>query len=309
VAWLAVHARPGRRPSDLALLAFGAGLAVPEVAVRAAFVNAINRIELSVERDLPPGSSPEDVADAAVNVGLRATMVPARIRRIDNALTQLGISWTPPELTALDPGPGVAPVVSNDWTYTAIQALLAGGGEVDIGTLGALARRMGPVDAAAPWAAMMEYGWPDNPEEAASLLNEEGGLSFLPIGDQRQHLRDLAMSTPMSELLDAFRMAAHMRQWATRLCDAVEGEIEAGQPGNAIREWWFGAFGVSRPLLSIALRDRQARPADTAMTALVLIFVRKMIRLLRRLIPDGQFELLAHPTVIPSFLMSFMNAT
>src|SRR6266508_2186368 len=46
VVWLAEQARPGRRPGDLALGAFGAGMAVPEAAVRAAFVAATNRAGL-----------------------------------------------------------------------------------------------------------------------------------------------------------------------------------------------------------------------------------------------------------------------
>jgi hypothetical protein len=37
---LAANARPGRRPADLALLAFAAGLAVPEATARAAFANS-----------------------------------------------------------------------------------------------------------------------------------------------------------------------------------------------------------------------------------------------------------------------------
>jgi hypothetical protein len=150
VVWLADHARPGRRPSDLALLAFGAGLAVPEATVRAAFVAAVNRIELSAQRDLPAGSAPEDVADAALDAGLRVAMVPGRVRRIDKALAGLGLGWDAPELAALDPGSGVPRMGRGDWTLNAIQALLAGGDQVDLGTLGGLARSMGPEGAAPP---------------------------------------------------------------------------------------------------------------------------------------------------------------
>jgi hypothetical protein len=128
--------------------------------VRAAFVSATNRVEVSVQRDLPPDSTTEDVADAAVKAGLRATMVPTRIRRIDKALAQLGMDWAAPELAALDPGSPSAPMTSNDWTSMAVQALLAGGGDVDLGTLGGLARTTGPAGAAAPVAAQMEYRWP-----------------------------------------------------------------------------------------------------------------------------------------------------
>jgi hypothetical protein len=58
----------------------------------------------------------------------------------------------------------------------------------------------------------------------------------------------------------------------------------------------------------MALRDRKARPADIAMTALLLTFIRNTIRLLGQLMPDGQFELVAHPSVTPPFLVSFMAA-
>jgi transposase len=53
---------------------------------------------------MPPGAAPEDVADAAVAVGQRFTMVPARIRRIDHNLARRGVDWSFPELAALDPG-------------------------------------------------------------------------------------------------------------------------------------------------------------------------------------------------------------
>ena len=307
VVWLAGHAGPGRRPGDLALLAFGEGLAVPEAGVRGAFVGAANRAELSVERELPSGSAPADVADAAVAAGLSATMVPARIRRIDKALARLGVNWAPPELTALEPGPGSTSVTANDWTSTAVEVLMTGGGGVDLGTLGGIARAMGPAGAAAPVAGLLEYGWPGNEEEADSLLNEDSGLNFLPSRDLREQLRDLADCTPIRELADAWRMAEQMPQWATNLCDQVEREIANRQPGDAMREWWDGAFGPPRLMLSMALRDRRAGPAGIATTALLLIMVRNMIRLLRQHLPMGQFDLLAHPTVTPPFLVSFMS--
>src|SRR4051794_1137891 len=41
VVWLGRHAGPGKRPGDLALMAFGEGLPVPEATVQKAFVEAI----------------------------------------------------------------------------------------------------------------------------------------------------------------------------------------------------------------------------------------------------------------------------
>ncbi|MGH3407168.1 MAG: hypothetical protein ACRDRJ_32415 [Streptosporangiaceae bacterium] len=56
VAWLAGNARAGRRPGDLALLGFAAGLDVPEDTVRAAFAAAAARIRLPIEASMPPGN-------------------------------------------------------------------------------------------------------------------------------------------------------------------------------------------------------------------------------------------------------------
>src|SRR5262249_28538861 len=106
VVWLAEHTRPGQRPRDLVLGAFGAGLAVPEATVRGAFVDAINGIELAVERTMPPGTNPEEIAGAVVETGWRGSLVPARIRRIDRTLAKAGVDWAHPTLAALDPGHG-----------------------------------------------------------------------------------------------------------------------------------------------------------------------------------------------------------
>jgi len=109
VIWLAANARPGRRPGDLALLAFAAGLAVPEGTVRASFAAAATGVRLPVEASMPAGAAPEDVADAAVAAGQRFTIVPARMRHIDRALAQRSAAWTGPgppswTLAGLTPG-------------------------------------------------------------------------------------------------------------------------------------------------------------------------------------------------------------
>jgi hypothetical protein len=127
VVWLAGHARPGRRPGDLALLAFAAGLAVPEDTVRTAFADAVTSIRLPVEASMPPGAAPEDVADAAVAAGTRFTMMPARIRRIDRALAQRGVNWSWPELAKLDPGQSSSRPAGSDWIYSTVQLMRSGG--------------------------------------------------------------------------------------------------------------------------------------------------------------------------------------
>jgi len=311
VLWLAEHARSGRRPGDLALLAllaFGAGLAVPENAARAAFVEAADRLEINAERYGAPGTAPEDIADAAVAAGLHATVVPARVRRIDAALVKLGVNWSAPELIALDPGSGTDAATVNEWMYASVHMLLTGVAGIDMATIGRLARSTGPVGGAAPLAGQVEYRWPGNHEQADPHLTDNGGLDFLPEGDLRVYLRDLAATTAMKELLEAWRAAAQAGTWANDLCDAVEREIAAREPGEAMKEWFLGAFGPPRLMIITALRHAKPRPIDLATNALGLILIRGIIRNLRQLLPEGRFDLLANPAVAPPFLRPFMTS-
>ncbi len=308
VIWLAANARPGRRPGDLALLAFAAGLAVPEDTVRAAFARAVTSIRLPVEADRPPGAAPEDVADAAVAAGQRFTMVPARIRRIDRGLARQGVNWSLPELAALDPGRSDPPPTGRDWTYIAVQVMLSGGQDIDMGTIGALARTLAPAGGVAPLAGQVEYRWPiSRGEEPVGLPGDDDLLALLGGGDLRDQARDLAMTTSAAELLGAFRLAAGLPAWADGTCAAVERELAAGQLGDACREWATSAFGLTRLLLAMTLRGRDASPAGTAVTALVLIFIRNMIRAVRQLVPGSDSGVLNNPFVAPAFLAAFLD--
>src|SRR6266567_222444 len=237
VVWLARHARPGRRPGDLALLAFAAGLSVPEDTVRAAFADAVTSIRLPVEASMPPGTAPEDIADAAVAAGPRFTMMPARIRRIDRALAQRGVNWSWPELAKLDPGRSSTRPACSDWIYTAVQLMRSGGEGIDMGTIGALARTMAPANGVAPLAGQVEYRWPiSRGEEPVGGPEDEDLLALLDGGDLRDRARDLAMTVPAAELRDAFQLAAGLPGWADRICAAAEREIAVGQLGEAAKE-------------------------------------------------------------------------
>jgi hypothetical protein len=308
VIWLARDARPGRRPGDLALLAFAAGLAVPEDTVRAAFARAVTRIRLPVEATMPPGVAPEDVADAAVAAGQRLTMVPARIRRIDRDLAQRGVNWSLPEVAALDPGRSDSPPTGSDWVYSAVQVVLSGGQGIDMGMIGAFARTLAPVGGVAPLAGQIEYRWPISRGKEPSGLPDDDDLlvALLGGGDLRDQARDLAMTTPTAELADAFRLAAWLPRWADATCTAVEREIAAGQLGEASKEWVTSSFGLTRLLLAMALRDRDAGPASTALAALVLIFVRNKVRIIRQIVPAENFSVLNNPFVAPSFFIDFL---
>ncbi len=307
VAWLARNARPGRRPGDLALLAFADGLAVPEDTVRAAFADAITRIRLPIEADMPPGAAPEDVADAAVAAGTRFTMVPSRIRRIDHDLAQRGVNWSWPELAALDPGRSDSRLTGSDWIYNGVRVMLSGGDGIDMGTIGALLRTMAPVDGTAPLAGQVEYRWPISRGEEPGDLEDEDLLALLAGGDLRDQARDLAMTASATELRDAFQLVVELSEWADGICSAVEQEITAGQLGEAAKEWITSAFGLTRMLVAAALRDHGAGPAATAVTSLMLILVRNMTRTLRQLMPAGNFDVLNNPFVGPSFLIDFLG--
>lgn len=308
VVWLAANARPGRRPGGLALLAFAAGLGVPEATVRAAFADAVSRVALPVEAGLPPGTSAEAVADAAVAAGLRVTMVPARVRRIDHDPGQWGVNWAAPEFAALDPGRSEPRPASSDWVFNRVRLVLSGGGGIDMGTVGALARTLAPAGGLAPLAGQVEYRWPiSRGIEPAGLPEDEDLLALLGNCDLRVQLRDLAMAAPATELLDAFQVAASVPGWADGLCAAVEREIAARRAGSATREWVMGALGLPRLLLVTALRDQNAGPAATAATALALLFVRNMIRTVRQLLPAGNAGVLNSPFVAPTLLVGFLD--
>jgi hypothetical protein len=230
VAWLAGNARPGRRPGDLALLGFAAGLAVPEDTVRVAFAGAVARIRLPVEATMAPGAAPEDVADAAVAAGHRVTMVPARIRCIDRGLAQRGVNWSFPELAALDPGRSDSRLAGSDLVYSAVQVMLSGGAGITMGTIGALARTLAPAGGVAPLAGQVEYRWPVSRGEEPSGLPDDDDvlLVLLGGGDLRDQARDLAMTVPAAELRDAFVLAAGLPEWAGGTCAAVERRSPPG---------------------------------------------------------------------------------
>ena len=60
-------------------------------------------------------------------------------------------------------------------------------------------------------------------------------------------------------------------------------------------------------MMAVALRDQDAGPASTAATAMMLILIRNMLRAVRQLMPDGNFNVLRNPMVAPSFLADFLG--
>lgn len=258
---------------------------------------------------MPPGAAPEDVADAAVAAGQRFTTVPTRIRRIDHDLAERGVNWSSSELAALDPGRSDPRLADSDWVYNAVQMMLSGAEGIDMGTIGALARTLAPAGGVAPLAGQVEYRWPiSHGEEPTGLPDDDDLLRALFVGgDLREQFRDLAMTSRAAELLDAYRLATWLPERADATCAAVEIEIAAGELGEAAKDWITSAFGLTRLLLVIALRDKDTGPASTAMTALMLIYFRNKIKTVRQLVPAGNFDVLNNPLIAPSFLIDFLD--
>lgn len=179
-----------------------------------------------------------------------------------------------------------------------MQVVLTGGKGISMGTIGAIVCALAPAGGIAPLAGQVEYRWPISRGEESSGLPADDEVPATLLdggGDLRGQARDLAVATPAAELLDAFRLAAGLPGWADRTCAAVEREIAAGQLGEASREWVTSALGgLPRLLLGGALRGRDAGPASTAETALMLIFIRNKVqdpppaRSRRELRRDGQ---------------------
>jgi hypothetical protein len=59
-------------------------------------------------------------------------------------------------------------------------------------------------------------------------------------------------------------------------------------------------------MMAGTLRDEHAGPARTAVPAVILILIRNMLRAVRQLMPDGNFDLLKNPMIAPSFLADFL---
>jgi hypothetical protein len=308
VAWLARNARRGRRPRDLALQGFAVGLAVPEDTVRASFADAIDDIRLPGEASMPPDAAPDDAADAAVAARPRFTVVPTRIRRIDHALAQRGVNWAPPELAAIDPGRSDPQADGSYLLHAAVRMILSGGAGINMATIGEFARAMAPTGGVAPLAGQVEYRWPISPrEERDAAPDDDDLLALLGNSDLRDQARDLAATTPLAGLRDAFQLATGLHSWADNACAAVEREIAAGRPGEAAREWITSAFGVTRILIIMEIRGKEASPASTAVTAVLLIMMRNMIRAVRQLVPVWNPDVLNNPFVAPLFLVDFLT--
>lgn len=306
VVWLARHARSGRRPYDLALQAFGEGLAVPEPTVQAAWRASVRRVVLPGEKDRPAPAGGVDRVEWAWNVAERAAadaapvVLPRRMHRIDKRVAAAGVSWAPPEIAKYDRGPASEePVTAQDSATFAAASVLAGASELAGPAMAPHVRALLPAGAASPVASWLEY--PDGPGRDPAEIRDGAGLSLLPTGDVREDLLRVIDEAELDQLRAAWRAAAEMRQWALDRCRTVEAELDTGVLGEATVAWIRDAvLGLNRLLVRQGLRDRRPSTSTRVSTAVMLLWIGVGVHRLRRLVPDGQYELL--PVLLPPFL-------
>ncbi|GLI00952.1 hypothetical protein [Phytohabitans aurantiacus] len=310
VVWLSAHARPGRRPTDLALEAFGAGLPVPESTVRGAWLAAATDFRSDALLDPGEGADRSDwIANVAEELAAKhsgkSVLLPQRIRDIDARIAAAGIPFSLPELAPFDKGTyDTEPYTSRDFLTAAVSAVLGGSSELSEGDLAAVSRALAPSGAAVPVASMLQY-----PDEGPQLsdVNDGHGLTLLPAGDARADLGRIVTESSLAQLWAAWQAVDDMHWWAVSLCDTVEAELDALGAGEplpdcpGLQQWFFGiTFGLNRLLLRQALLEPAPSTRARTSTAVMLLFVATGMSRLRVMVPDGQFELL--PVLLPPFL-------
>ncbi|WP_432830541.1 hypothetical protein [Dactylosporangium sp. CA-092794] len=314
VVWLVQHARPGRRPHDLALKAFGDGLPVPLTTVRAAWRAAVHRLVVPGEQSAPVPAGAEERAERAWDLAERAAagrrtgivVIPRRMRRIDARITGYGMPWNVPDLAQYDRGlAGSEPVMAKELTTFAVAGVLAGAAELTGPAMAPYVRAVLPPGAASPIASWMEY--PEGDIRDAADVADDTGLRLLPAGDVRQHLLRVIDGAPPEQLRAAWRAAADMRAWALGECAAVEAELDSGALGDATVRWMLAAaIGLPRFFVRDVLTDRRWSTATRVATAITLLDFGAGMQRLRQLVPDAQFDLL--PQILPLFLHELAGA-
>lgn len=119
---------------------------------------------------------------------------------------------------------------------------------------------------------------------------------------------NLMASTPLETLRLAWWTVEELRHWAESLCAAVEAELDAHQPGDATLAWLLAASFVGRMFLVTALRHSRLTPTEQAQSAAGPLLVRDMPRRLRCQVPEGSWESLDNPAVVPACLQRLVNS-
>jgi hypothetical protein len=297
---LAHRAGRGKRPTDLALLLFTDGHPVPEATVRAAFRSAVESVALpgedgSLGDDLELEEHVDHVMERLTETGQAFILVPARARRIDERIARI-VGEPPAELAELDKNIEPTPMTPQDASLAAVTAVL--GGTMSVQEIGDLLRGMNPSMAAHPFASLVETTQQDSPDAANQVMADDGSLTFLPQGDVRDELRDLADTASLEDLAVGWRTAQQVREWALGLCGRVEAELDAGQPGEAVSEWLNGRGLPSGLSVLETLRERRSSPSSSALSALLLLFQRQMYAVFDGLVPGCQGPVLEMPGVL-----------
>jgi hypothetical protein len=307
VLWLARNESPGRRPNDLALLAFADGLPVPEPAVRKAFAAAIDPAKVAAEARVDRGTFASDgewaaaVAEQVTEAGEYPTMVPERIRRIDRGISQSGAAWADPAVAAFDRGPhSDTSLTAADTSFNAVTTILLGRSGTSDQYLADHVRAASPARAPNPVASVIERDQIDHRDGL-------GPLTGVPDTDIRVHLHTLLPTLPLAELAAALRAQRAGRAWADDVCTAVETELAAGVDGPACVEWRrFIQLGLPRQLLVATLKAADPSPTEEAAAALSLTSVVSILRRLDAEISGMQWELL--PDLMPAWLLELVQA-
>lgn len=302
---LARRSGRGKRPTDLALLLFADGHPVPEATGRTAFRAAVNSPPEAVNSPPDADGDPDEqleletridhVADRLAETGQTFVLVPARARRIDERIARV-LGGPPEELAELDANGEPTPMTPQDASLAAVTAAL--GGTVSVREIGDLLRGMNPGMTAHPFASLVETTQRDVPDAADLVLTDEGSLAFLPEGNASDHLYGLADTASLEELAFGWRTAQEVREWALSLCERVESELEAGQPGEAVAQWLNGRGLPSGVSVLETLRERRWSPSGCALSALLLLFQRQMYATLDELMPGCQWSVLEMPGVL-----------
>lgn len=308
VVLLGRHARAGRRPHDLALLAYDAGLVVPERAVRAALAASIHRVVLKAEREVQAveggdrGDWTWEVVARELDAHPRGVLVPRRMRRIDDQLAAW-LPWSHESIAQYDKGPAQPePMNARDLDALSVAAVLGGGTELTGPAMAAMMRAMGPAGAAMPAASMLEYE--NNPD--LTLIGDAAGFTMMPAGDMRKDLLLVVEQATSEQLRLAWQTAAAQRVWALQLVENVEAELAAGQPGPGCLEWFLGSVvGLHRMIVRTELRARRDTLASRASTAVGLLHTARALRVLREAIPNGQYQLLQ--VIVPQFMHELID--
>ncbi|GAA3493901.1 hypothetical protein GCM10019016_010000 [Streptomyces prasinosporus] len=308
VLWLARNAKPGGRPDDLALRAFADGMPVPEAAVRTAFRVAVDRLMSQAEQSGElagigdPQQQAEVLAQRLAATGRLATLVPARIRRLDEAIRDLGVDWSAPQLAALDRGVGMMePARVADLLTTAVEIIRTGRGAVHNQALGDFFRAVAPSNAANPIASLIEHL--DVDDEGLAVQDLDGVLFE---GDIRDGLRQLVAGAPLPLLHHAWQSVDQIRAWAHEFCCAAEAEVAARRVGPSVLAWFRASLMPTRMFLISVLKPGRPSPAEHARTAAELLMIRDMLGRLHTVMPGLQWDLLDNPDLMPDCVRAFL---